>query len=530
MTITTGDSPTRSVDETGAGLEPARDALVRRRPGAHRASGQRTAGRNDQNLTLGGRAARGAAVTLAGQLTRILLQMSTVVVLSRLLLPADYGLVAMVLVVVGIGTVFRDFGLTTAAVQARTVSREQRTNLVWVNTGIGVVLASLMFLGAKGVAAVFGEPRLVLIAQVLAVTFLLNGFATQYRADLTRRMKWGRLALADLLGQCVGLVIAVVLAVKGAGYWALVSQQVGQLACTAALLIYFAGWLPGTPNRAGDLRPFIKFGSNLAITQLIYYIMNNLDTFTIGLRFSTESLGLYNRGFSLLMSPLNQVRSPATTVALPVLSRLQTDYERAGDYLRRSQLALGYSIVAALSISAGASVPLTGLLLGPRWSAVAPILGCLAIAGAASTLAYVGLWVYLSRGMGRALMHYTLATLVLQAACIFGGSHWGVNGVAAGYMVAALIEWPLSIGWLSRLTVIPARALVLGGLRISLCGAMAGAAAFATSRLLAGHANWFVSVACIAVGIGVYALAAATRAVRADVRDVASMARSMIKG
>ncbi len=474
-------------------------------------------------------AARGAAVTLSGQAVRIALQFAGVIVLARLLRPHDYGLFAVVVVVVGIGEIFRDFGLANAAVQAKTLSTAQRHGLLWVNAAIGVVLTGLAIAIAPLVALAFDEGALRPMVQASAVTFAFNGLATQYRADLTRRMRFGRLVACDTAGQAIGLTLGIVLAAAGAGYWALVAQLDGQAAGTLVALIPVAGWLPGRPRRGAGLGPFLHFGKNLAFSNVVNYASNNLDTITIALRLGPAPLGVYNRGFSLLMSPLNQLRSPATTVGLSVLSRLQDDHARAGDYLKRGQLAFGYTVCAGLAIAAGGAEPIVQLVLGGRWAAVAPVLRFLAIAGSSTMLAFVGFWVYVSRGLGGQLLRYTMVTAVLQAACVIGGSWWGVNGVAAGFMIAAIVEWPLSLVWLSRRTVIPLADLLRGAGRISLCGAAAGVASWAVTQLPADHAAPANVGLCVAAGAAVYALAAGlVPAVRRDLRAVAQVARRMI--
>ena len=152
----------------------------------------------------------------------------------------------------------------------------------------------------------------------------------------------------------------------------------------------------------------------------------------------------------------------------------------------------------------------------------------LAIAGASTMLAFVGFWVYVSRGLGAQLLRYTMVTAVLQAACVIGGSWWGVNGVAAGFMIAAIVEWPLSLVWLSRRTVIPLADLLRGAGRISVCGAAAGAAAWAVTQLPADHAAPANVGLCVAAGVAVYALAAGlVPAVRRDLRAVAQVAGRM---
>ncbi len=479
--------------------------------------------------TLGTTAARGAVITTGGQILQVVMQIASVVVLARLLSPTDYGLYATVLVVVGVGEIFRDFGLSSAAVQAKTLSRFQRDNLFWVNLGIGVALTLLAIVLAPAFAALFNEPALTGITRVLSFTFLINAIATQHRAGLNRDLRFGQLALTDLLAQFIGLTVAIVCAALGAGYWSLVASQLAQVSTVLVLVLVFARWLPRWWRRGQPMRSFLIFGRNYVATSLVGYLGNNVDATTIALRFGAAPLGIYTRAFQLVMNPLNQFRAPATTVALPVLSRLQDDLGRANEYLRRGQLAMGYTIVAALAIGAGAATPIVDLMLGPTWHQTIPIFALLAISGILQTIAYVGYWAYLSRGLTADLFRYTILTTALLAACIVIGSQWGVNGVAAGFTVAYAIEWPLSLWWLSRRTVYPVRALYSGASRILVTGGLAGLASFGVCRALASAPNVVILLCAAAAGLCVYLLCALLSGrVREDLGGVRDIGRRVL--
>lgn len=486
-------------------------------------------GRPATSTALGSVAARGAFVTLAGQGARILVQLASIVVLGRLLQPHDYGLLAMVMAVVGVGEVLRDFGLSSAAIQAKTLSRAQRDNLFWANTGIGLLLAAATAGAAGLIAAFYDEPALQGITQALAVTFVLNGLATQYRADLNRRLLFGRLAACDLSAQAVGLAAGVAVALAGGGYWALVAMQLAKAVWGAASVVLLARWLPGRPRRGNDMGGFFSFGWRLVGTQLIGYAGNNIDALVIGQRFGAGPLGLYNRAFQLLMLPLTQVRAPTTTVALPVLARLQDDPVRYSAFLLRGQIALGYTLVAGVAVAAGAAGPLIGLALGDRWLAVAPIFAVLAVAGGFETLAYVGYWVYLSRGLTSDLLRYTLVSAAVRTVCILVGSQWGVIGVAVGYAVGPALLWPLSLWWLSRLAPIPLSGLVMGALRIVLMALAAGGSVAGVVRIEHGLPQVVQLASAAAVAVAVYAVGALlVPAVRRDVAGVVDIGRRVV--
>ena len=170
---------------------------------------------------LGRRAVRGAAVTTAGQGLRLAIQLASVVIMARLLSPADVGLFAMVMSIAGIAEVFRDFGLSQAAVQAPVLTKEQRDNLFWINAAIGAALAVAVFLSSWGIAALYGREELAPLAQLAALTFLFSGLATQFRASLNRALRFTALATTDVIAAVVGLGAGIVVALTGAGPWAL---------------------------------------------------------------------------------------------------------------------------------------------------------------------------------------------------------------------------------------------------------------------------------------------------------------------
>lgn len=420
---------------------------------------------------LGRRAVRGAAVTMTGQAVKIVIQILSVVILARLLAPQDYGLLAMVTAVIGVTDIFRDFGLSAAAIQAPELARKEQYNLFWLNTALGAVLGVIAWLASPLLAAFYNRPELIPITQAMALTFLLNGMATQYRADLSRRMLFKRLAIADVAGSALALATAVALALSGARYWALVAQQLVQIVVMLVLVAIGARWLPRWYDRRVPVRRFLSFGWRLAGSQVINYIGSNIDTVMLGLRVGASPLGLYNRSYQLIMTPLGQIRGPLNTVAVPVLSKLQNEDDRFQDYVARAQMAIGYTVVAGLAVIAGSGGAVVEVFLGAGWRDATDVLRLLAVSGALTTLSYVGYWVYVTKGLVDHLFRYTFISAAIRITCVVVGSGFGLIGVAAAMAIAPAIAWPISFWWLSRRASIPVRRLWLGGVRVIVfCG------------------------------------------------------------
>lgn len=450
---------------------------------------------------LGAAASRGAVVTMAGQGVRIAIQFIGVVVLSRMLLPADFGMVAMVIAIVGVGEVFRDFGLTQAAIQARVLTQAQKSNLFWINAAIGLGLAAAVFALSWPIAMFYGISELVGLTQLLSLMFVFNGLSTQFRAHLSRELRFLPLAAVEVVGQAAGLIVAVITAAVGAGYWALVFQQVVGAGVSLVVVVAVASWLPGGFRRHVGTRSLVSFGGFLVGAQFVTYLSKNIDSIIIGARLGATDLGFYNRAFQLLVLPLNQINAPSTRVALPVLARLQDDPVQFERFLLRGQTLLLHLVIALFALAAAVAEPALGLLLGPGWEATVPLFQILAVSGAFQAASYASYWVFLAKGKTRSQLNWALVSRPLIIGGVLVGSLWGVTGVAWGYTIANAIVWPLGLLWIRRACGAPASAMFANGARtIFGYGICAGTALVAVTFWLRTENAW----TDILLGAGVF--------------------------
>jgi PST family polysaccharide transporter len=470
---------------------------------------------------------RGAFTTLAGQLIRFALQFLGLVFLARLLSPQDYGLIAMVTAVIGVGEVFRDFGLSSAAVQSETLSVSQRSNLFWVNTAVGGILTLVCFLCATPIADFYGRPSLVVIVQALAVTFLVNGMSTQYRASLNRALSFGRLAACDTLAQGLALCVAVALAVVGAGIWSLVAQQVVQSTALLVLLVTLGGWLPQRYDRSASVGSQLRFGWYLMATQLLGYVSRNVDNVIIGQRFGAGPLGVYSRAYQLLLLPLNQLNAPSTTVALPLLSRSRSDPELFNRRLLRGQSIMVTLVCCVFGFAGGQASQIVDVLFGPQWAGVAPIFAVLSFAGGFQAVSYATYWVFLSRAMTASNLLFSSISRAVVILALFAGAQWGPLGVATGYAISLGLVWPLGILWVTKVAEAPGVAMFVAGARAYALGLGGGLVAMVVSRAVDGAPIAQLLAGGVAFLLYLLTLCCGVPAIRRDLLSVWEMFRSV---
>ncbi|WP_433209638.1 lipopolysaccharide biosynthesis protein [Dactylosporangium sp. CS-047395] len=463
-------------------------------------------------------AARGALATVGGQIARAVLQAGGVVLLARLVAPADYGLLAMAGVVVGTAEVVRDLGLFHAAVQAPELSRKQRDALFWCNAALGGLLYAVVWASAPSIAAAFGKDQLATVLRALALVVLVGGCTVQLRVEATRALRFGLLARIELGAVAGSLGLSALLAWRGAGVWALVAQQLFFALAVALALARAAGFRPRL-SRAGvaEARPLLRFGVPVMLSSLLGSVARNADSVVVGRWFGAPALGAYDRAYQILLLPLNQLNQPLARVALPVLSRLRGSALPA--FALRGQAALGFAAGTLFTCGAVAAPALFTTVLGPQWAPSAPLFRWLAVGGVFQTVSYVCDWLLLATGNARANLRLCFVTRPLLVVCMVVGAVGGPLGVAAGFAAGAALSWPIGLLWLRRATGLPVGALFAQGSRALVALAVAGLAAAVTAGPL-GHGWWALSATGVLVPAYLALLATIWPAVRRDLRSV----------
>jgi len=328
------------------------------------------------------RSATGAAMTLAAQGIKFVLQFGSQVALTRLLLPADFGLIAMVAPVIAAALLLTDLGLSAATVQRPTISQSELSSLFWLNVLIGVVLTATAAAAAPLMTHFYRTPALLPVEIAMSVTLLLSSLAAQHLAILNRRLHFGAIAVIEVGGLVVSVVVGLAGAMSGLGYWSLVAMQIANGVAVTAMAWGFTRWRPSRPRIERHAFQLIRFGGTVTGYNLLGYLITNLGTVLIGARFGAGALGIYDRAYKLVFQPLWQMTAPASRVAVPLLSRLAADEE---DY-RSSYLAMLGGVllltIPGLLCAAAFAAPIVRVLLGERWIAAAPIFGWLAISSA----------------------------------------------------------------------------------------------------------------------------------------------------
>jgi O-antigen/teichoic acid export membrane protein len=390
---------------------------------------------------------RGGFAKIGTQVASLALRLGSLAILARLLDPKDFGLIAMVTAIVGVLNLFKDAGLSMATIQRLSISTKQMSTLFWINVLVGVLLASLLSALAPLLAAFYNEPRLLGVTLVLALEFLFVGITAQHAALLQRQMRFGSIALIDIISLLAGIAVAINMAASGWGYWSLVGQSIATVGICTLCTWDAVRWVPGLPSREVGVSSMLRFGGFVTLNNLVVYIAYNLEKVLLGRFWGAEALGIYGRAYQLICIPTDTLNSSIFGIAFSALSRIQDDPKRQKNYFLK-----GYSLLLAVTLPVTIACAVFAndmiiILLGAKWKDSVPIFQLLAPTILIFALINPFAWLLYSTGRaGRSLkIAFVIAPLVI--ASYFIGLPYGPKGVALAYSVAMSLWVVPHIAW-----------------------------------------------------------------------------------
>jgi O-antigen/teichoic acid export membrane protein len=422
---------------------------------------------------------RGGLARLCAQGADFSFRLVSLMVLARLLGPKDFGLVGMVTAFTGVLTLFRDFGLSAAAIQRPNVTEEQLSTLFWINLLVGALLGLLTVAMAPLIAAFYHEPRLVGVTAALASSFFFNAAGVQHGALLQRQMRFTALAVITTISLIVSTTVAIGGAVAGYGYWALVAMTVSSPIMNTLGFWLTTAWIPGRPRRRIGIRSMMRFGSTITLNGLVVYIASNFEKVLLGRFWGADALGIYGRAYQLINIPTANLNSAAGEVAFSALSRLQDDPSRLRTYFLK-----GYSVLLAMTMPITLACALFAddmifVLLGPKWQAATPIFRLLAPTIMVFAIANPLSWLVMSLGLVRRSLKMGLVIAPLLILAYVMGLQYGPKGVAFAFSATMLLWVVPVIVWSVHGTVISPGDILLAVSRPLASSIVAAGLAFA---------------------------------------------------
>ena len=247
------------------------------------------------------------------------------IILARLLLPAEFGLIGMITIFIAISTSFMESGFGAALIRKQDCTDADFSTVFYFNLTVGVFFYVLLFFLAPAISRFFNEPLLVSLVQVLSIVIVIDSLTIIQRTILTKRIDFKLQTKISVISSVISGVIGVAMAYQGFGVWSLVAKTLSQRGVNSLLLWLWNRWKPMLVFSKQSFMELFSFGNKLLLSGLINTIFQNVYYLVIGKYFSAQELGYYTRADQFRALPSQNLMSIVSRVSYPVLAQMQDD-------------------------------------------------------------------------------------------------------------------------------------------------------------------------------------------------------------
>jgi O-antigen/teichoic acid export membrane protein len=371
--------------------------------------------------------------------------------LARLLEPSDFGMIAMVMVVIGMATVFTDIGLGSALIQRRRVRPIHYASVFYFNIFVGFVFALLTYFYASTISEFYDNEKLLPLVEVMSLSFIIGALSSVQSTKLRKELNYALLTKIGLISSFVSGVVGVSLAFWGAGVWSLVAQTLSQGIIYNILIWTRANWKPSLQFSWKALRQLWGYGFRMFLSGMLNAIFTRLDYMIIGKLFDPASLGFFQRAKSFNLFIIKYSSGSLMSVLFPVLSKIQRDIPKLQRVVLKSLTILSlitFLLVGGLYV---VSQELVVLLFGDKWLPSVMYFKILALSSFSYPLGSLFVSILSSRGKSKAFLRLEIYKKIVCLGSIVVLYMYGIDAFLYALVIQAFINaiW-LNITYASR--------------------------------------------------------------------------------
>ena len=392
-------------------------------------------------MSLKQKALTGVKWTSLSSIIIAVIQIVQLAILAHYLEASDFGLMAIVSVIIGFSALFMDMGISASIIHRQDITHDQLSSLYWLNIASGVVLFVLVYSLSPYLASFYNESELIPLIQLLAITFIISGIGNQYAILLQKSLRFNVMAKINIVSVLVAFIVAVVLAMRGFGVYALVYSTLIKIVLNTIINVWVGikEHRPSLVYHHREVAPMISFGMFQMGERSINYFNSQFDVILIGKLLGVEALGIYSIAKNLSMRPAQIINPIITRVTFPVMAKVQNDIPRLKSiYLKTINYlaSINFPIYVLIAILAE---PIVLLLFGETWRESIVILQLLSINGALRSTGNPIGSLQLARGRADLGFYWNFAIFFFIPLAIYIGSYWNIEGVALSLVVMGII-------------------------------------------------------------------------------------------
>ena len=405
------------------------------------------------------------------------------VILARLLMPADYGVVAMVTVFITVLNVFISNGLGNALIQKKNADDTDFSTVFYTNIVFCLTLYTLLFLASPLISRFYNRPEMTPMLRVLGLVLIISGVKNIQMAYVSRNMQFKRFFFATLGGTLASCVLSIAMAYWGYGIWALVALHLVGYTVNTAILWFTVEWRPGRLFSLRRLKGLLAYGWKLLAASFLDTVYLQLYPLLIGARFPKEELGQFDKGRNWPDQITQSINASIDGVLLPVLSAEQDDKHRVREMTRRAIKTSSYVMMPLMAGLAVCAEPLVHLLLGEEWMPCVPFLQIFCVIYAFYPLHTANLNAIKAMGRSDVFLALEILKKLVETGALLVTLRYGVFAMALGQLASSILAQIINAWPNRKLLDYPYLRQLLDLLPALLLSAAMGAAVWTVTRL-----------------------------------------------
>ena len=362
------------------------------------------------------------------------------IVIARLLLPSDYGLIAMLNVFMAIAQTFVDSGFASALIQKNDCQEKDYSTVFYFNIAVSVLLYFFMYMVSPWIASFYQEPKLEIVTKVVGLSLIINSLGIVQQARFTIGLDFKRLAFVSLWSVVVSGVVGVYMAYVGWGVWALVSQTLMFNLMRVLLLWLYSHWMPTLTFSMQSFKSLFSFGSKLLLSSLMHTLYVNLYTLIIGKRFASKDVGLYNRAFTLAQFPSSNLSTVIIRAIYPIQCQYKDDVEQLRSIFLK-YLSMSCSLIFPMMVGlCVVAEPLVRIFLTDKWLPCVPFFQLMCIAFMFDPVTKINNIILSVKGHTDYFLYAEFIKKAVAFAILFASMPWGIIWMCAGLILYSIMD------------------------------------------------------------------------------------------
>ncbi len=394
--------------------------------------------------TLRDKAIKGVLWSLTERFGNQAIQFFIGLILARLLLPEDYGLIGMILVFISFAQVFVEGGFSSALIRKTNANDSDYSTVFWFNLIVASICYLLLFFSATFISCFFTEPKLILLTKVVGLNVIVNSLGIIQKTILIKNLNFKTQATINLSSIIISGFIGVYCAYSEFGVWALVIQNLSKNLVMSIAFWVSSNWRPKFIFSKSSFKELYGFGSNLLFSSLINVISENLYSIIIGKLYNAKSLGYYTRANQFQKLPVSSIYGAISAVSFPVLAEIQHEDIKLKEGYRSMIKLVAFVLFPIMAILISISKSMIHVVLTDKWLPSVPILQILCIVGAFYPLHAINLDILKVKGRSDLFFRLEIFKQILNVLMIVVSFKWGVIGLVWGSVMLNFVCYYLN--------------------------------------------------------------------------------------